>query len=61
MNHCHAALDCGPVPPPKRSPVSALETLTEEQLARIEDAVPAGEVAGDRYPAAHMAALDSER
>jgi aryl-alcohol dehydrogenase-like predicted oxidoreductase len=36
-------------------------TLTEEQLARIEEAVPAGEVAGDRYPAAHIAALDSER
>ncbi len=36
-------------------------TLTDEQLARIEEAVPAGEVVGDRYPAAHMAALDSER
>lgn len=35
--------------------------LTDEQLARMETAVPAQEVAGDRYPAAHMAALDSER
>ncbi|MDY6997473.1 MAG: aldo/keto reductase [Actinomycetota bacterium] len=35
--------------------------LTEDQLARIADAVPADQVAGDRYPAAHMAALDSER
>lgn len=31
------------------------------QLARIEAAVPVDQVAGDRYPAAHMAALDSER
>ncbi|MDV3126433.1 aldo/keto reductase [Mycobacterium sp. 21AC1] len=35
--------------------------LNDEQLARIEAAVPAGQVAGDRYPTAHMAALDSER
>ncbi|MEH3143356.1 MAG: aldo/keto reductase [Mycobacterium kyogaense] len=35
--------------------------LTEAQLARIESAVPADQVAGDRYPAAHMASLDSER
>ncbi|MGV0742939.1 aldo/keto reductase [Mycolicibacterium sp. XJ870] len=35
--------------------------LDDEQLARIEAAVPAEKVAGDRYPAAHMAALDSER
>lgn len=35
--------------------------LTADQLARIEAAVPADQVAGDRYPAAHMAALDSER
>ncbi len=34
--------------------------LTPKQLARIEDSVPADQVAGDRYPAAHMAALDSE-
>ncbi|WP_197378525.1 aldo/keto reductase [Mycolicibacterium mengxianglii] len=36
-------------------------TLTEEQLAAIEAAVPAEQVAGDRYPAVHMAQLDSER
>ncbi|MBU8809750.1 aldo/keto reductase [Mycolicibacterium goodii] len=36
-------------------------TLTDDQVARIEAAVPAEEVAGDRYAAAHMAALDSER
>lgn len=35
--------------------------LTEDQLARIEAAVPADQVAGERYPTAHMAALDSER
>ncbi|MGB3352342.1 MAG: aldo/keto reductase [Mycobacterium sp.] len=35
--------------------------LTAEQLAQIEAAVPVDAVAGDRYPAAHMAALDSER
>jgi aryl-alcohol dehydrogenase-like predicted oxidoreductase len=36
-------------------------TLTDGQLAQIEAAVPADEVVGDRYPSAHMAALDSER
>lgn len=35
--------------------------LSEAQLSRIESAVPADRVAGDRYPAAHMASLDSER
>lgn len=35
--------------------------LSAAQLARIDAAVPAEQVAGDRYPAAHMAALDSER
>jgi aryl-alcohol dehydrogenase-like predicted oxidoreductase len=35
--------------------------LDNEQLERIEAAVPVDQVAGDRYPAAHMAALDSER
>jgi aryl-alcohol dehydrogenase-like predicted oxidoreductase len=35
--------------------------LADDQLARIEAAVPVEQVAGDRYPAAHMAALDSER
>ncbi|MGV9803008.1 aldo/keto reductase [Mycobacterium sp. NPDC003449] len=36
-------------------------TLTADQLDLIESAVPADQVAGDRYPAAHMALLDSER
>jgi aryl-alcohol dehydrogenase-like predicted oxidoreductase len=35
--------------------------LTDEQLILIEKAVPAEAVAGDRYGAAQMAALDSER
>jgi aryl-alcohol dehydrogenase-like predicted oxidoreductase len=35
--------------------------LTEEQLARIEQAVPPGAAAGDRYPEHGMATLDSER
>ena len=35
--------------------------LTPDDLARIEAAVPAGAAAGDRYPAAQMAHLDSER
>jgi aryl-alcohol dehydrogenase-like predicted oxidoreductase len=36
-------------------------TLADDQLATIEAAIPADHVAGDRYPAAQMAALDSER
>ncbi|WP_370330051.1 aldo/keto reductase [Mycolicibacterium hippocampi] len=40
---------------------AAAVDLTEDQLARIEAAVPADRVAGERYPAAHMVALDSER
>ncbi|GDY28532.1 aldo/keto reductase [Gandjariella thermophila] len=35
--------------------------LTAEDLARIQDAVPAGAAAGDRYPEPQMAQLDSER
>ena len=35
--------------------------LTETDLARIESAVPAGQVAGSRYDAAQMRLLDSER
>jgi aryl-alcohol dehydrogenase-like predicted oxidoreductase len=42
--------------------LGALELeLTPEDLAQIEAAVPADAVAGDRYPAAQMAQLDSER
>jgi aryl-alcohol dehydrogenase-like predicted oxidoreductase len=36
-------------------------TLTPDELSAIEAAVPAGAVAGDRYDAPQMAALDSER
>jgi aryl-alcohol dehydrogenase-like predicted oxidoreductase len=36
-------------------------TLTAGELAAIEEAVPAGEVAGDRYDSHGMATLDSER
>lgn len=42
--------------------LAAMElALSPEQLARIEAAVPVGAVAGDRYPPAQMAGLDSER
>ena len=42
--------------------LGALELgLTAEDLARLEAAVPAGQVAGDRYDPAQMRALDSER
>ena len=42
--------------------VAALElTLTPGELAAIESAVPADQVAGDRYEPAGMAALDSEK
>lgn len=35
--------------------------LTAEQVAEVEAAVPRGAIAGPRYPAAHMTALDSEK
>ncbi|MDI9682636.1 aldo/keto reductase, partial [Burkholderia cenocepacia] len=35
--------------------------LTVNDLVRIEAAVPAGAAAGERYPAAQMAHLDSEQ
>src|SRR3954469_19239508 len=42
--------------------LGALEVeLAPEDLARIEEAVPAGAAAGERYPARAMAVLDSER
>jgi aryl-alcohol dehydrogenase-like predicted oxidoreductase len=45
-----------------REALSALElALTEEDLARVERAVPAEEVAGARYAEEQMSALDSER
>ena len=36
-------------------------TLTDEDLAAIERVVPKGAAAGERYPAAQMGMLDSER
>jgi aryl-alcohol dehydrogenase-like predicted oxidoreductase len=45
-----------------RETLGALDiTLTPEELGAIEAAVPAGQVAGDRYDPHQMAALDSER
>ncbi len=42
--------------------IGALDvTLTQADLAAIEQAVPKGAVAGERYPAPAMAHLDSER
>jgi aryl-alcohol dehydrogenase-like predicted oxidoreductase len=35
--------------------------LTAEQLAEVEASAPRGAIAGTRYPAVHMAALDSEK
>jgi diketogulonate reductase-like aldo/keto reductase len=40
---------------------SASLELSAAQLQQIESAVPEGAVAGDRYAAAQMAMLDSER
>ncbi len=39
----------------------AAKPLSAEQLAEVESVAPRGSVAGTRYPAAHMTALDSER
>ncbi|MDQ2714050.1 MAG: aldo/keto reductase, partial [Chloroflexota bacterium] len=36
-------------------------TLTADDLAWIEQAIPAGAAAGERYPAPLMAGLDSEQ
>ena len=36
-------------------------TLSDDDLAAIEAAVPPGAVAGERYEPAQVAALDSER
>ena len=42
--------------------VEALERgLDKEQLAELEAAIPPGSVQGERYAAAQMATLDSER
>jgi aryl-alcohol dehydrogenase-like predicted oxidoreductase len=39
----------------------AAQALTSQQIAEVEALCPRGAVAGTRYPAAHMAALDSEK
>jgi aryl-alcohol dehydrogenase-like predicted oxidoreductase len=39
----------------------AAKPLTAEQLAEVEVIAPRGAIAGPRYPAAHMTALDSEK
>ena len=42
--------------------LGALELeLTEQDLAAIEEAIPAGAAAGERYPEAQVAHMDSER
>ncbi|MEZ4449035.1 MAG: aldo/keto reductase [Nannocystaceae bacterium] len=38
----------------------AARPLSAEELAEVEAIVPRGAITGDRYPAAHMGALDSE-
>lgn len=39
----------------------AAQPLTAEQVAEVEAIAPRDAIAGSRYPAAHMSALDSER
>jgi hypothetical protein len=39
----------------------AAKPLTAEQLVEVETIAPRGAIAGTRYPAAHMTALDSEK
>jgi aryl-alcohol dehydrogenase-like predicted oxidoreductase len=39
----------------------AAKPLTAEQRAEVEAVAPRGAIAGTRYPAAHMAVLDSEK
>ena len=39
----------------------AAKPLNDEQLAQVEAVFPRGAVAGTRYAAAHLAALDSEK
>jgi aryl-alcohol dehydrogenase-like predicted oxidoreductase len=42
--------------------LAALEIhLTAEEIARLEEAIPASQVAGSRYAEMQMRALDSER
>ena len=46
---------------PQLDEALAARPLSAEQCAAVEALVPRGAIAGTRYPAAHMAALDSER
>ncbi len=39
----------------------AARPLTADQIAQVEKVAPRGAIAGTRYPAAHMAHLDSEK
>ncbi|WP_434382187.1 aldo/keto reductase [Melittangium boletus] len=39
----------------------AAKPLTADQITQVEKMVPRGAIAGTRYPAAHMAHLDSEK
>jgi hypothetical protein len=45
----------------QRCTVSTKVELSGDDLAAIEAAMPSDAVAGERYPQAHMAILDSER
>jgi aryl-alcohol dehydrogenase-like predicted oxidoreductase len=60
----HQGDDVVPIPGTRRvqyleeNAAAADIRLTAEQLARIESAVPAGAVAGDRYPPAGMATVE---
>jgi aryl-alcohol dehydrogenase-like predicted oxidoreductase len=46
---------------PQLAEALAAKPLTAEQLVEVESIAPRGAVAGTRYPAAAMAALDSEK
>jgi len=46
---------------PQLDEALATKPLTAEQLAEVEATVPRGAIAGTRYPAAHLTALDSEK
>jgi len=60
----HQGADIAPIPGTKRvhyleeNAAAADIELTPDQLAAIDDALPAGAVAGDRYPAAGMASVE---
>ncbi|HEX4364438.1 MAG TPA: aldo/keto reductase [Solirubrobacteraceae bacterium] len=60
----HQGDDVVPIPGTKRvkyleeNAAAAEIALSEDQLAALDEALPAGAVAGDRYPAASMATLE---